>query len=68
MPGCDGTGTAERSHIASEARAVARRSHPTPEARGGGREEQPNFQGAVAAREQEGLVELSHIEGQEGWQ
>ena len=41
---------------------------PTPKARGGGREDQPHFQGAVAARVQEGLEELSHIEGQEGWQ
>ena len=40
---------------------------PTPEARGGGREDQPHVQGAVAARAQEGLEELSHIEGQEGW-
>ena len=34
---------------------------------GGGREEQPHVQGAVAARAQEGLEELSHVEGQEGW-
>ena len=33
---------------------------------GGGREEQPHVQGAVAARAQEGLEELSHVEGQEG--
>ena len=39
---------------------------PKPEARGGGQEEQPHVQGAVAARAQEGLEELSHIEGQEG--
>ena len=39
---------------------------PTPEARGGGREDQPHVQGAVAARAQEGLEELSHVEGQEG--
>ena len=37
----------------------------TPEARGGGREDQPH---AVAALAQEGLEELSHVEGQEGWQ
>ena len=30
------------------------------------RDEQPHVQGAVAARVQEGLEELSHIEGQEG--
>ena len=45
---------------------MAERSHPVSEARGGGREEQSHIQGAVAARVQEGLEELSHIEGQEG--
>ena len=35
---------------------------------GGGREDQPHVQGAVAAQAQEGLEELSHIEGQEGQQ
>ena len=35
-------------------------------ARGGGQEDQPHVQRAVAARAQEGLEELSHIEGQEG--
>ena len=37
-----------------------------PEAKDGGREDQPHVQGAMAARVQEGLEELSHIEGQEG--
>ena len=37
-----------------------------PKARGGGREELPHLQGAVAARAQEGLEELSHVEDQEG--
>ena len=41
---------------------------PTPEARGGGREDQPHVQGAVAVWAQEGLEELSHVEGQEGQQ
>ena len=41
---------------------------PTPDARGGGREDQPYVQEAVAARAQEGLEELSHVEGQEGQQ
>ena len=41
---------------------------PTPEARGGGQEDQPHVQGAVAAWAQEGLEELSHVEGQEGRQ
>ena len=39
---------------------------PMPEARGSGREDQPHVQGAVAAWAQEGLEELSHVEGQEG--
>ena len=47
-------------------RTAAKRSNPTPEGRGGGREDQPHVQGAVAARVQEGLEELSHVEGQEG--
>ena len=55
MPGCDGAGTAERSYLTSEAR-------------GSGWEDQPHVQGAVAAGAQEGLEELSHIEGQEGRQ
>ena len=46
--------------------AAAGRSYPTPpkpEARGSGQEEQPH---AVAAQAQEGLEELSRVEGQEG--
>ena len=41
---------------------------PHPQARGwgGGREEQPQVQGAVAARAQEGLEELFHVQGQKG--
>ena len=39
-----------------------------PEAWGGGREEPHHVQGAVAVQAQEGLEELSHIEGQEGRQ
>ena len=35
-----------------------------PEARGGGWEEQPHVQGAVAVQAQEGLEDLSHLEGQ----
>ena len=53
MPGCDSTGTAERSY-------------PTSEGRGGGREEQPHLQGAVAARVQEGLEELFHVKVRRG--
>ena len=36
------------------------------EARGGGQEELPHVQGAVAARVQEGLEDLLHVQGQEG--
>ena len=46
--------------------AAAGRSYPTPEARGSSREDQPHVQGAVAVWAQEGLEELSHVEGQEG--
>ena len=45
---------------------VTLRSHPKPKARASGQEEQPHAQGAVAAKAQEGLEELSHTEGQEG--
>ena len=41
---------------------------PRPKAKGSGWEEQPHVQGAVAVWAQEGLEELSHVEGQEGWQ
>ena len=46
--------------------AVARRSYPASEARGGSQEEKPHVQGVVAPQVQEGLEELSHLEGQEG--
>ena len=46
---------------------AAKRSYPAPKARGGGREGQPHIEGAMAAQAQEGLEELSHVEGQEGW-
>ena len=45
--------------------SAASRSNSKPEARGGSREDQPHIQGAVAAQAQEGLEELSHVEGQE---
>ena len=48
--------------------AVAGRSYPTPKARGCSLEDEPHVQGAVAGRVQEGLEELSHVEGQEGRQ
>ena len=64
-----------KAHLISHSRisgsrpgAVAQRTYPTPEARGCSREEQPPLQAAVAARVQEGLEELFHVQGQEGWQ
>ena len=77
-------GAAERSYPASEVSGSDERSYPLtevrgggleelphapkPEARGGSREGQPQAQGAMAARVQEGVEELSHVEGQEGRQ
>ena len=62
-------GATPRPHAPTpEARGRGREEQPTPEARGSGREDQPHVQGAVAARAQEGLEELSHTEGQEGRQ
>ena len=40
---------------------------PKSEVRGGGQEEQPHVQGAMAVPVQEGLEELFHVQGQEGW-
>ena len=60
---------AEMSYPASKARGGGREElphAPKPKARGGGQEDQPNVQAAVAAWVQEGLEELSHVEGQEG--
>ena len=47
---------------------AAGRDNPTLEAKVSGQKEQPHVQGVVAAQAQEGLEELSHIEGQEGRQ
>ena len=47
-------------------RGGGQEEQPTPEARGSGREDQPHVQGAMTAQAQEGLEELSHIEGHEG--
>ena len=49
-----------------EARVATGTSNPSSKARGCGMEEQPHVQGVVAAWAQEGLEELSHVEGQEG--
>ena len=71
VPDCDGVGTAKRSYPASEVRGGGWEElphTPTPEAGGDGWEEQPHVQGTVAAPVQEALEELSHAEGQEGWQ
>ena len=64
-------GVAERRYPASEVRGGGREElphAPKPEARGSAREDQPHVQGAMAAWAQEGLEELSHVEGQEGRQ
>ena len=61
-----GSGREELPHAPKpEARGGGQEEQPTPEARAGGQEDQPHVQGAMAARAQEGLEELSHIEGQE---
>ena len=49
-----------------QAKGGGGRSNRTTKARGSGQGNQPHVQGAVAAGAQEGLEELSHIEGQEG--
>ena len=83
VPGCYGTGTAEKSYPSPRSGVAAERRYPanevrgggreelphatTPEARGGSRKDQPQVQGAEAAWAQEGLEELSHIEDQEWW-
>ena len=46
---------------------MAEKSYPTSEVKGGGWEELPRVHGAVAAaRVQEGLEELLHVQVQEG--
>ena len=40
--------------------------YPPSEVRGSGWEDQPHVKGAMAMQVQEGLEELSHVEGQEG--
>ena len=47
---------------------MAERSYPMPEARGRGLEDKPHLQGVVAARAQEGLQELFHVQIQKGQQ
>ena len=66
-PGAMG-GRSYPTHLSPRPRVTAGRSNRTTEARGGGWEDQPLVQGAVAVWAQDGLEELSHIEGQEGRQ
>ena len=69
LPRVRGWGGDQRSYPTSEVRGGGREElphAPKPKARGGGQEDQPNVQAAVAAWVQEGLEELSHVEGQEG--
>ena len=56
----------KKSYPSPRSGAAAERRYPANEVRGGGREDQPHVQGALAAQAQEGLEELSHMEGQEG--
>ena len=75
VPGCDGAGMAERSYPASKvrggqekpprARAQGLQLGGATHARGQGRGPGGATPGAVATRVQEGLEELSHVEGQE---
>ena len=53
-----------RSHPEPEARGSIWEESPMPQAKASSREEQPHIQGGVAAWAQEGLEELSHVEGQ----
>ena len=70
MPGCYGAGMAERSYPVSEVsggreelpRVRDQRSHPRLRPGPAAGRSNP---GAVAAEAQEGLEELSHVEGQE---
>ena len=66
-PGAMG-GRSYPTHLSPRPRVTAGRSNRTTEARGSGRKDQPLVQGAVAVQAQDGLEELSHIEGQEGRQ
>ena len=66
MPDCNGAGMAERRYPASEVRGSGREELPhalKPKARGSSQEDQLHTMAALA---QEGLEELSHVEGQEG--
>ena len=64
--GCGVSLHAQAHQLQGLHRSVAERSYPISEVRGSGREDQPHVHRAVAAQVQEGLEELSHVEGQEG--
>ena len=53
------------TQVRGQGRRLAGRSYPTSEARGSSWEEPPHVQGVVAEWAQEGLEELSHVQGQE---
>ena len=65
--GCDNR-RSKRRRLPWAHHSAGKRSHPTSEVRGGGREDQPHVHGALAVQAQEGLEEISHVEGQEGQQ
>ena len=62
-PSLRSVGAAKRRYPASKIRGCDERSYPASEVRDSGREDQPLVQGGVAAWVQEGLEELSHVEG-----
>ena len=64
-PGATG-GRSYPTPLSPRPRAAAGRSNRMTKARGGGREDQSHVQGAMAVWAEEGLEDLSHIEGQEG--
>ena len=66
-----GVAPCPRSGAAAESARLQRRRNgqeelPKSKVRAGSQEDQPHVQGALAAQAQEGLEELSHVEGQEG--
>ena len=67
VPGCDDVGAAERNHPASEVRGNDLEEPLLTRGQGWRPGRSTHVQGVVAALAQEGLEELSHIEGQEGW-
>ena len=67
VPGCDSTGTVERSYPMPEARDSSQEELPHARGRGCRQDEQPHVQGAVAAQAQESLEELLHVQVQGGW-